>query len=78
MVEDEEKSLKPSPLTLTGVLKTPVKGEEVERIRKRRRIEEQPRETIPTVEVEGELEIEERRIFEDYIEQLVLFPTTTE
>ena len=37
VVEDEEKSPKAYFLTLIGVLKTPEEGEEVERIRKRRR-----------------------------------------
>ena len=78
MVENEKKSSKASPLTLTRVLKTPVEGEEVERIRKRRRTEEQPREIVPTVEAEGEFETEEMGVLEDYIEELVLFPTTTE
>ena len=62
MAEDEEKSMKASPLTLTRVLKTSAKGEEVERIIKRRKAEEQHRETVPTVEVEREFEIEERWI----------------
>ena len=35
VVEEEEKSPKDSSLTLIGVLKTPIKGEEVERIKKR-------------------------------------------
>ena len=35
--ETEEKCLRASPLTLTGVLKTPAQGEEVERVRKRKR-----------------------------------------
>ena len=76
MAEDEEKSLKAYPLTLTRVLKTSAKGGEVERIIKRRKAEEQPRKTVPTVEDEREFEIEERGIFEDYTEQPVLFPTT--
>ena len=74
----EEKNPKSSPLTLTGVLKTPVEGEEVERIRKRRRTKEQLKETISTVEAEGEFENEERGIFKDYTEQPVLFPTSVE
>ena len=78
MAEDEEKSPKASPLTLTGVHKTPVEGEEAERIRKRRSTEEQARETILTLEVEGEFENEERGVFEDYTEKPVLFPTTSE
>ena len=65
--EDEKKSLKASPLTLTGVLKTPAEDEEVERIRKRKRVEkEQPRETVLIVEVEGRFENEEMGNFEDY------------
>ena len=60
MVEDEDKSLKASHITLIGVLKTPKEDEEVERIKKRRRIEEQPRETISKVEAEGEFGNEER------------------
>ena len=78
VVEDEEKSLKASHLTLIGVLKTPTEGEEEERIRKRRRKEEQYRETVPTVEAEVECGNEDRGVFEDYIEQPVLFPTTAE
>ena len=35
--ETEEKCLRASPLTLTGVLKIPAQGEEVERVRKRKR-----------------------------------------
>ena len=38
--EEEEKSLKASPLTLIGALKASIEGEEVERIRKRKRTEE--------------------------------------
>ena len=78
MAKDEEKSPKASHLTLTGVLKTPTEGEEVERIKKRRRTKEQPREIIPTVEAKGEFENEERGIFEDYTEQPMLFATTIE
>ena len=63
MAEDEEKSPKASPLTLAGVLKTLVEGEEVERIRKRRSTEEQPRETILRLEDDGEFENEERGVF---------------
>ena len=63
VVEDEEKSTKASPLTLIGVLKTPVEGEEVERIRKRRRTKEQPRKTILIVEAEEECDNEERGVF---------------
>ena len=69
VAEDEEKSLEASPLTLTGVLKTPVEEEEVERIRKRKMVEkEQPRELVPTVEAEGRFENGERGNFEDYTE----------
>ena len=78
VAEDEEKSPKAFPLTPTGVLKTPTKGEEVERIKKRRRTEEQPKETVLVVEAEEEFVNEKRGSFEDYIEQLVLFPTTVE
>ena len=75
--ETEEKSLKPSPLTLTRVLKTPVEGKEVKRIRKRKMVEKElPRETVPIVEAKEEFENEERRGFEDYTEQPVLSPTT--
>ena len=35
-------------------------------------------EKVPTIEAEKEVENEERGIFEDYTEQLVLFPTTIE
>ena len=78
MAEDEENSPKASPLTLSKVLKTLSEGEEVERIRKIRRIEEQPRETIPIVEAEEEFINEEMGGFKDYTEKPVLFPTTAE
>ena len=39
---------------------------------------EQPKEIVPTIEVEGRFENEEMGNFEDYIENLVLFPTTIE
>ena len=64
VAEDEEKSPKSSPLTLTRVLKTLAEGEKVERIRKRI-TKEKPKETVPIVEAEGEFEIEERGVFED-------------
>ena len=77
--ETEEKCLKYSPLTLTGVLKTPKEDEEVERIRKRKIVEkEQPRETVPIVEAEEEFEIEEMGGFEDYTKQPVLSPNAKE
>ena len=77
MVEDEEKSPKASPLTLTGVLKTPVKDEGVKRRRKRKIVEkEQPKEKIPVVEAEDEND--EMGVFEYYIEQPGLFPTSEE
>ena len=47
-------------------------------IRKRRRTEKQPKETIPTVEAEREDENEEMGNFEDYTKQPVLFPTIVE
>ena len=71
VAEDEEKSLKASHLTLTRILKTLVEGEEVERIKKRRRTKQQPRETVLVVEAEGEFGNEEMGVFEGYIEQLV-------
>ena len=52
VAEEQEKSLRSFSLTLTRVLKTPSEGEEVERIKKRRRTEEQPRETVLIVESE--------------------------
>ena len=54
VVEDEEKSPKASHLTVNGVLKTLIEGEEVDRIIKRRRTEEQPREIVLVVEAEEE------------------------
>ena len=67
--EDEEQSPKASPLTLIGLLKSPVEGEEEKRIRKRKMVEtKQPREPVLTVEDEDELEHEERGGLEDYIE----------
>ena len=48
--ETEEKCPRSSPLTLTGVLKTPAQGEEVERARKRKRADTYfPREAAPIV-----------------------------
>ena len=62
--EEEEKSPKTSRLTFIGALKARVEGEKVERIRKRKRTEEQPRETVPTVEAEEESYSEENEGFE--------------
>ena len=53
-------------------------GEKVVRIRKRKRIEEQPREIVPIVEDEREIENEERAIFEDNTVQLQDLPITVE
>ena len=78
MAEDEDKILKASPLTLTRVLKTPIEGEEVARIKKIRRIEEQPREIVPTVEAKVECGNEEIGVFEDYTKQPMLLPTIAE
>ena len=78
VAEEEENSPKATPLTLTGVFKTLAEGKKGERIKKMRRIEEQPRETVHTVEAEREVENEEKGIFEDYTEQPVLFSTTVE
>ena len=65
--------MKASSLTLIGVLKTPAEDEEVERIRKRKRVEkEHLRETAPIVEAKEEFENEEMGGFEDYTEQPVL------
>ena len=64
--EEEEKIPGASPLTLTIVLKTPAEGEKIERTKKRKRAEEQARETVLIVEVEREVENEERGAFEDY------------
>ena len=61
MNEEEEKCPKASPLTLPRALKAPGKAEEVERIRKRKRTEEQPREPIHTVEAEEENDSGEER-----------------
>ena len=74
MKDDEEKSPKASPLTLTRVFKTPAEGEEVERIKKRTY---QLREIVLIVEAKGEYGNDERGIFEDYTKQPVLFPTTS-
>ena len=79
VAEDEEKSSKASPPTRIGVLKTTAKDEEVKRIKMRKMVEkEQPWEIIPTVEADREFENEERGVFKDYTEQLVLFPATVE
>ena len=72
--EEEEKSPKATPLTLIGALKAPVGGEEIERIRKRKRTEEQLREPVPTVEAEEDNDsAKERGGFEADSEQPVLF-----
>ena len=77
--EMEEKCLRSSPLTLTGVLKALVQGEEVERIRKRKReTSELQRETTPTAEEEVETEELGGGGFEDYPEQPVLSPRVEE
>ena len=56
MNEEEENSLKASPLTLIGALKAPIEGEEVERRRERKRAKavEVPREPVPTIEHDEE------------------------
>ena len=71
--ETEEKCLRSSPLTLIGVLTAPVKVEEVERTRKRKR-ETSKIQGEAVLVAEGRLEIEERGGggFEDYLEQPVL------
>ena len=61
----EERCLKASPLTLTGITKGPIEGEEGERRekgKKRKRVEvmEVPKEPIPTTEHEEESDSEER------------------
>ena len=59
--EMKEKFPRSSPLTLTGVLKAPVQGEEVERTRKRKRENlELQGEAVPTIE--EKLETEEMRV----------------
>ena len=74
--------IKASPLTLARFLKTLVEGKEVERIRKIRRINEQPRKIVPVVKAEEEFVNEEkgggRGDFEDYTEQPVLFSNAEE
>ena len=55
--ETEEKCLRSSPLTITGVLKAQVQGEEVERTRKRKRVtSELQGEAVPTTEERLETE----------------------
>ena len=55
--EIEEKCLRSSPLTLTGVLKTLAHGEKVEKVRKRKRAAiELPKGATPTTEEEPETE----------------------
>ena len=69
--ETEEKCPRSSPLTLTGVIKAPIQGEEVERTKKRKRETlELQREVAPPAE--EELETEEMGVVEDYPKQLVL------
>ena len=69
--ETKKKCLRSSPLTLTGVLKNPTHGEEVERVRKRKRAAiELPKEATSTVE-EGP-RTKELGGFEDYPKKLVL------
>ena len=65
--ETEERCLRASPLTLTGFLKTPAQGEEVERARKGKR-----------ASIEMLREVEEIWGFEDYLEQPVLSPRAEE
>ena len=66
--ETKEKCPRAFHLTLTRVLKTPACGEEVERVRKRKRATAKlPRETAPTAGEELEI-----GGFEDYPEQPVL------
>ena len=60
-------------LTLTGVLKTPIHVQEVERTRKRKRTTlEVQREATPTTEEEVETEERGGRGFEDYPKQPML------
>ena len=55
--ETKERYLTASPLTLTRVLKAPAYGEEVERVRKRKRAATKlPREATPTIEEKPETE----------------------
>ena len=56
--EEEKKSLKAAPLTLTGALKALVEGEEVKRRRKRKITEERPKEPIPALEVKEQSDSE--------------------
>ena len=75
--ETEEKCPRPSPLTLTGVLKTLAQCEQVEKARKRKRAYTNfPREEDPTVEEEPETE--EIWGFEDYPKQPMLSPSAAE
>ena len=71
-----------SPLTLIGITKGLVEGEEEQRrhSRKRKRAEtvERFREQVPTVVVEEESGSEEREGYEAYSKQPVLSPTTDE
>ena len=79
-----EKCSRSSPITLTGALKAPVQGEEVERIRKRKRATSELKREA-TLTIEEELETEEKGgvgggggVFEDYPEQQVLSPRAEE
>ena len=56
----EEKCPRSSPITLIGVLKAPVQGEEVERIRKIKRATSELQKEAALV-IKEDLDIEERR-----------------
>ena len=74
----EERCMGSSPLTLTGVLKAPAQGEEMERARKRKRVASKlPREA--SLAAEEELERGGGGgCFEDHLEKPVLSPKTEE
>ena len=74
--ETEERCPRPSPFTLTRVLKALAHGEKVERaIKWKRETIELPREIAPAVEEEPEIEdLGGGGEFEDYLEQPVISP----
>ena len=73
---EEEKCLKASPLTLTGIIKGPIEGEEGEkrqsRKRKKTEIVEVPREPVPTTKPIEESDSEKKGGYEVCLEQPML------
>ena len=64
------------PFTLTRITKGPIENEKGKRKRKRKRIVDQPRELVLTIEHEKKIHSQERGGFEAHSEQIMLSPTT--